>query len=194
MCGEYISYSFLFWPRPNVCRWKSPAVWGVVRGGTSLRVWAELHQFSPPSHVWNDQVLTVYLTAVSCLNQSPPMRKWCSSASSPSAVFLLWPRGRFSIWGDSSRPRSWLSESIFQAQPEEYWRTACTLQFAVFLHHISSIFISKVHLQKLPFFSFQVSLSFALWICMKTQLLCAKPVFPEYQFSGLCKLIFILRD
>lgn len=141
-------------------RWKSPAVWDMTRR-TSLRVWTELQQFSPLS----DSLLVVsetitltgvlkkkfwhYLTPISCLKQSPPIRECCSSASSPSALFLHWPRGRFSIWDNSSRPRSWLSEYILRdlrdTEGLQVWKHLqghCNVPFTVFLImlHISSVF------------------------------------------------------
>lgn len=58
-----------------------------------------------------------FLLAISCLQQLPPTLECCSSASSPWAVWVHWPFGKFSIWDDFSRQGSWLSKYAFPAQP-----------------------------------------------------------------------------
>lgn len=66
---------------------------------------------------WSDKKKCwYYLNANSFLVQVPPIGGCSSSASHPSAVVLLWPRGRFSTWDDSSRPRSWLSKYCWGAE------------------------------------------------------------------------------
>jgi len=109
------------------CRCKSPLGQknAAALFSRSLLVWVEAVFSSSVIHYfmhlkllsWSDKKKCwYYLNANSFLVQVPPIGGCSSSASHPSAVVLLWPRGRFSTWDDSSRPRSWLSKYCWGAE------------------------------------------------------------------------------